>query len=202
MKFKLLTLAALASIGVSCVKSANDRFLAAKEKSEIDRYHNRAFEICKDPSNYGWQQRELCYIYAVDLMDRLNRETDVRAFTMSYIFAKVGFYTFASHCVVVFFTTDNRVFVADDFSEGAVEVDMNKIDYDKGSWNGLVDLVDRTLWSLYGDPGGQYNRWTSITAPFLTNSKNDILKDFGPNAEVYFGMYGHAPKFPDSYTEY
>jgi hypothetical protein len=182
-------------------ESAQEHFKQQErsDKAAIDEYNNRAFEICKDPTVYGWKQEEFCFIYAINLMDRLNKEANVRAFTLSYIFAPAGQYTFSAHTTVLFFTQDNRVFVADNFSGGAMEIDMSKLDLGN-SWNSIVDLVDRKLDEVY-HPGERYKRWTAITSPGLTDSKDSLLKDFADNANVYFNMYEHAPKFPDSYTE-
>lgn len=189
-------------------------------KSKVDEVKPRpsAIQVASDPSNYGYHSRGqtegMCYGFAINLMYRLNNETDAHAWIMLVVgigdpqptappgnpnpFLKhqsVGNGMWG-HAIVLF-TLDDKLYAVDENVDGPVEINLNKVDWTLD--DPAVSLADVAVKELWATKTTKYPfAWDSFkaSAPTFEYGKQDVFNDFGKDANDYFTMQNHAYYFP------
>lgn len=180
-----------------------------------NHYHQLPLEICKDPNNYGLHSngcREgMCYGFAINLLYRLQHETDVTAELWTFTGFEdpqptapknPGENGMWGHAIVVFWTWwDNKMYACDENVGQAIEIDLNQVDWTCGQAENaaVLDAVMKQLWSHFPTRYPFAFNSFDLSAPVVMTGKADILKDFDPMAEDYFEMQAHAYYFPPDY---
>lgn len=189
-------------------------------QSNVEEVKQRpsAIQVASDPSNYGYhsigQTDGMCYGFAINLMNRLNNETDAHAWIMlvagvgdpqptapdsepNPFTHKRGIRGFWGHALVLF-TTDGKLYAMDENVNSPVEINLNKVDWtiDDPAVS-LADVVVKELWATL--PHARYPMaWDNFraSAPAFEYGKQDVFNDFGKDADAYFTMQNHAYYFP------
>jgi len=183
-------------------------------------------KIASDPSNYGYhsigQETGMCYGFAINLMDRLNKQADVsNVWIMSimgignpqptspdrepnrWLLRKGKIPTDWGiwwHAIVLFTTSDNKIYAVDENVSKPVEINLDLLDWTSDDiMSNFPEVVIRQLWSTWKS---RYPfAWESFkaSAPTFYYGKQDIFDNFGKSADVYFTMQNHAYRFPEDW---